>query len=202
MEGSPTTMSKRTAAETSGMRATPTSRPTPFSSRKRTTPSAAASPKALPPVRSRACVGRTAPTGPRRSVSRVPGEEPRTSTPTTAPSWPSKITAVQPVSASLCVAWPTSTPGTSQRLSSMPALRVRTTWRGVRQLPLFSVCGHDARVIPGQGAEGDQFLIRAPGAELDEDGVFDHGIVDDLTLPVTELHGRVAEGRALLELLV
>src|SRR5918993_3283161 len=194
--------SKRTAAETRGMRATPMSRPTSFSSRKRTTPSTAESPKALPPVRSKACVGRMAPTGPRRSVSRVPGDEPRTSTPTTAPSWPSKITAVQPVSASLCVAWPTSTPGTSQRLSSMPALRVRATWGRFRQLPLFGICRHDARVVPCQGAEGDQFLIRAPGAELDEYGVLDHGVVDDLPLPVAELHGRVAEWRALLELLV
>src|SRR5829696_5198686 len=200
-EGSPTTTSKRTAAETRGMRATPMSRPTPFSSRKRTTPSTAASPKALPPVRSRACVGRTAPTGPRRSVSRVPGEEPRTSTPPTAPSWPSKRTAVQPVAASLCVAWPTNTPGTSHRLSSTPPLRVRT-WGRFRQLPLFCVCGYDARVVPGQRAEGDQFLIRAPGTELDEDRILDHGVVDDLTLPVAELHGRVAEGRALLELLV
>src|SRR5919112_2794821 len=183
------------------MRATPMSRPTPCSSRKRTTPSTAASPKALPPVRSRAWVGRTAPTGPRRSVSRVPGEEPRTSTPTTAPSWPSKRMAVQPVAASLCVAWPTNTPGTSQRLSSTPALRVRT-WGRFRQLPLFCICGYDARIVPGQRAEGDQFLIRAPGAELDEDRILDHGVVDDLTLPVAELHGRVAEGRALLELLV
>src|SRR5829696_8414628 len=65
--------------------------------------------------------------------------------------------AVQPVSPSLCVAWPTSTPGTSQRLSSTPALRVRTSWRWFRHLPLFCV---------------------------------------------GELHGRVAERRALLELLV
>src|SRR5215213_503820 len=183
------------------MRATPMSRPTPFSSRKRTTPSTAASPKALPPVRSRAWVGRMAPIGPRRSVSRVPGEEPRTSTPTTAPSWPSKRTAVQPVTPSLSVAWPTSTPGTSQRLSSTPALRVRT-WGGFRDLPLVCVGGYDTGVVPGQGAEGDLFLIRAPRAELDEDGVFDHGVVNDLTFPVTELDGRVAEGRALLELLV
>src|SRR5215210_5992476 len=193
--------SKTTAAETRGMRATPTSRPTSFSSRKWTTPSTAASPKALPPVRSSACVGRRAPTGPRRSVSRVPGEEPRTSTPTTAPSWPSNRTAVQPVTPTLSVAWPTSTPGTSQRFSSMPALRVRTC-RGFWQLPLFRIGGHDARVVPGQGAEGEQFLIRAIGAELDEDGVLDHGVVDDLALPVAELHGGVTEWRTLLELLV
>src|SRR5215204_475763 len=193
--------SKRTAAETRGMRATPMSSPTPFSSRNRTTPSTAASPNALPPVRRRPWVGRTAPTGPRRSVSRVPGEEPRTSTPTTAPSWPSKRTAVQPVPPSLCVAWPTSTPGTSQRLSSTLALRVRTLGR-FRHLPLVCVGGYDAWVVPGQGAEGDEFLIRAPRAELDEDGVFDHGVVNDLTFRIAELDSRIAEGRALLELLV
>src|SRR5215208_3145467 len=193
--------SKRTAAETRGMRATPMSSPTPFSSRNRTTPSTAASPNALPPVRSRPWVGRTAPTGPRRSVSRVPGEEPRTSTPTTAPSWPSKRTAVQPVPPSLCVAWPTSTPGTSQRLSSTLALRVRTLGR-FRHLPLVCVGGYDAWVVPGQGAEGDEFLIRAPRAELDEDGVFDHGVVDYLTFPVAELPGGGSNSSPLLALLV
>src|SRR5919107_4200438 len=177
------------------------SRPTPFSSRKRTTPSTAASPKALPPVRSRACVGRTAPTGPRRSVSRVPGDEPLTSTPTTASSSPSKRTAVQPVTPSLRVAWPTSTPGTSQRLSSTPALGVSTLGR-FRHLPLVCVGRYDARVVPGQGDEGAEFLIRAPRAELDEDGVSDHGVVHYLTFPVAELHGGIAEGGALLELLV
>src|SRR5215204_3902845 len=182
------------------MRATPTSRPTPFSSRKRTTPSAAASPNALPPVRRRACVPRTAPMGPRRSVSRVPGEEPRTSTPTTAPSGFSKRTAVQPVVASSSVAWPTRTPGTSQRLSGMLGSGVLR--RGFRDLPLVRVGRHDAGVVLREGAEGHKLLVRAPRAELDQDGVFDHGVVHDLALPLVELHGRVAEGRALLELLV
>src|ERR687892_447346 len=108
--------------------------------------------------------------------------------PTPSPSWPSKRTAVQPVAPSLCVAWPTSTPGTSQRLSSTPALGVSTLGR-FRHLPLVCVGRYDARVVPGQGAEGDEFLIRAPRAELDEDGVFDHGVVDDFSFPVAELYG-------------
>src|SRR5215218_1777027 len=198
--GSPMTTSKRTAAETRGMRATPTSRPMPFSSRKRTTPSAAASPNALPPVRRRACVPRKAPMGPRRSVSRVPGEEPRTSTPTMAPSGFSKRTAVQPVVPSLSVAWPTRMPGTSQRLSGISGLGVLR--RGFRDLPLVRIGRNDAGIVFREGAERHQLLVRASRAELYQDGVFNHGVIDDLALPVVELHGRVAEGRALLEFLV
>src|SRR5215210_7132321 len=179
------------------MIATPTSRPTPLSSRNRLTPSAAASPKALPPVNSRACLCASTPVGCRPAVPRVSGEEPRASMPTTVAR--SKRTAVHPVAPAASVAWPTSTPGTSQRLSSTPALRVRTYWR-FWQLPLFGIGGYDAGIIPGQGAEGDQFLIGALGAELDEDGVFDHGVVDDLTLPIAELHGGVAVARKILEI--
>src|SRR5215213_1057685 len=180
------------------MIATPTSRPTPLSSRNRLTPSAAASPKALPPVNSRACLCASTPVGCRPAVPRVSGEEPRASIPTTVVR--SKRIAVHPVTPAASVAWPTSTPGTSQRLSGT-TLGVRTC-RWFRQLPLFRIGGYDTGIIPGQGAEGDPFLIGALGAELDEDGVFDHGVVDDLTLPVTELYGGVAEGRALLEFLV
>ena len=50
------------------------------------TPSAAASPKALPPVSSTACTRSTWLRGSSRSVSRVPGPPPRTSTPPTAPA--------------------------------------------------------------------------------------------------------------------
>src|SRR5215213_2986606 len=181
------------------MIATPTSRPTPLSSRNRLTPSAAASPKALPPVNSRACLCASTPVGCRPAVPRVSGEEPRASIPTTVVR--SKRIAVHPVTPVVSVAWPTRTPGTSQRLFSTTTLRFRIC-RRFRQLPLFRIGGYDTGIIPGQGAEGDQFLIGALGTELDEDGVFDHGVVDDLTLPVTELYGGVAEGRALLEFLV
>src|SRR5215210_7765349 len=101
----------------------------------------------------------------------------------------------------MSVAWPTSTPGTSQRLFSTPALGVLILG-GFRQLPLFRIGGYDAWVIPGEGTERDQFLVRASGAELDQNGVPYHRIVDDLAFSVGELHGRVAERRALLELLV
>ena len=59
---------------------------TPRSSRYRITPSAAASPKALPPVSRTAWTSCTRFVGRSRSVSRVPGAEPRTSTPPTAPA--------------------------------------------------------------------------------------------------------------------
>ena len=51
-------------------------------------------------------------TGASRSVSRVPGAEPRTSTPATAPSSP-QSTTVQPVAACTSVEWPTIRPATS-----------------------------------------------------------------------------------------
>src|SRR5262249_37328919 len=50
--------------------------------------------------------------GSSRSVSRVPGAAPRTSTPATAPSGPQRIT-VHPVRATLSWAWPTLIPRTS-----------------------------------------------------------------------------------------
>src|SRR5918997_4381690 len=201
---SPTTRSKSTAAETSGMRATPMSRPTPFSSRKPTTPSAAARPKALPPVRRRPWVPLRVPMGPSRSVSRVPGEEPRTSTPTTAPLGSSKRTAVQPVAPSRSVAWPTRTPGTSHRLSYtglvFPGLG--GAFRG-RDVPVLRVGWFDAGVVAGETPEGYDLLLRALLPDLDDDGVADHRVFDDLAFPLTaELDDGVAERRPLLELLV
>src|SRR3990170_6153454 len=58
-----------------------------------------------------ACTVCTRLTGSSRSVSRVPGAPPRTSTPPTAPLR-HRIT-VQPVRASASCAWPTSIPDTS-----------------------------------------------------------------------------------------
>src|SRR5579871_1959615 len=81
------------------------------SSRYRITPLAASSPKALPPERRMACAFSTAFVGDSRSVSRVPGAEPRTSTPAVAPA-SHKIT-VHPVGRSLSVWCPTLNPGTS-----------------------------------------------------------------------------------------
>ena len=55
-------------------------------SRAAITPSAAASPYALPPVSTTACTRSITARGSSRSVSRVPGPPPRTSTPPTAPA--------------------------------------------------------------------------------------------------------------------
>ena len=81
----------------------------PRSSRNRTTPSAAARPNALPPVRSTACTSSTSIPGRRRSVSRVPGAPPRTSPDPTVPGGHS--TTVHPVSPSGSVAFPTRIAG-------------------------------------------------------------------------------------------
>src|SRR6185295_13749769 len=54
-------------------------------------------------------------TGLRRSVSRVPGAPPRTSTLATAPA--SVRITVQPVGRSVRVKWPTLTPGTAVRVA-------------------------------------------------------------------------------------
>ena len=83
----------------------------PRSSSQRITPLAASRPKALPPARTIACTLSIALTGSSSSVSRVPGEAPRTSTPATAPS--RAITTVQPVGRRGSVKWPTSRPATA-----------------------------------------------------------------------------------------
>ena len=60
-----------------------------------------------------ACTLSIALTGSSSSVSRVPGDAPRTSTPATAPS--RAITTVQPVGRRASVKWPTSRPATAVR---------------------------------------------------------------------------------------
>src|SRR5262245_32153608 len=75
------------------------------------TPAAVSNPKALPPERTIACTLSTVLIGFRRSVSRVPGAEPRTSTPATAPV--SYRTTVQPVGLRDSVKCPTLIPSTS-----------------------------------------------------------------------------------------
>ena len=72
-----------------------TRKPMPCSSSQATTPDAASNPKALPPLNDTAKSWSTRRAGWSRSVSRVPGEPPRTSTPPTAPL--RHITTVQPV---------------------------------------------------------------------------------------------------------
>src|SRR5258706_13048295 len=75
------------------------------------TPEAASKPKAEPPASITAWTFPTRLMGLSKSVSRVPGAPPRTSTPAGAPLR-HKIT-VHPVTASSFCAWPTSIPGTS-----------------------------------------------------------------------------------------
>ena len=109
--GSPTPRSNRIAAGTIGTRAGPASNPIPRESSHRATPSAAASPNALPPVSTTAWTSSTRVPGRSASVSRVPGAPPRTSTDPTVPG--GHRTTVQPVMPARSVAWPTRMPATS-----------------------------------------------------------------------------------------
>src|SRR5436190_17449241 len=119
MRGSPTQRSNRIAAGTIGTTkgvaapsaGAPMVAPMPRSSSQRMTPPAASRPNALPPARTTACTLSIALTGSSNSVSRVPGEAPRTSTPATAPA--RAITTVQPVGRRASVKWPTSRPATA-----------------------------------------------------------------------------------------
>src|ERR687893_937430 len=109
-------------------------------------------------------------------------------------------------------AWPTSTPGTSHKLSRTglvspgffrvlrPAvpLDVRRGGEG----PVLRVGGHHAGVVAGEHAEGNYLLLGALGADLHDHRVPDHRVVDDLALPLAELDDGVPERGALLELLV
>ena len=110
MEALPTGRSNNTAAGTMGTRPTPTSRPYPCSSSHSATPVAADRPQALPPLSTMACTCSTRFPGRSRSVSRVPGAAPRTSTAATAPSGVS--TTLHPVGRRSEVKCPTCTPCT------------------------------------------------------------------------------------------
>ena len=81
----PTGRSKITAAGTIGTVPPFICTPRPCSSSQRITPSAAASPNALPPVRTTASTWRMLLDGSSSSVSRLPGAPPRTSTAPTVP---------------------------------------------------------------------------------------------------------------------
>src|SRR5262249_28506501 len=90
---------------------------------------AASNPKALPPARTMACTDCATFTTFRRSVSRVPGAAPRTSTPATAPL--SITTDVHPVGRSVSVWCPTRMPGTalSVKLSATAVIASGTAAR-------------------------------------------------------------------------
>ena len=98
----------------------PTGQPAPASYAAAATPSAADSPNALPPASTTASTAETRLRGSSRSVSRVPGPPPRTSTPPTVPG--GGTTTVTPVSqpGSSRVVWPTRTPATSVMASWGP----------------------------------------------------------------------------------
>ena len=81
----------------------PTGNPIRFDSSQRIIPPAAASPYALPPVRHTPWTSEMRFSGRNRSVSRVPGPPPRTSTPAVAPAVTS--TAVVPVRQPLRIRW-------------------------------------------------------------------------------------------------
>src|SRR3990170_5025126 len=126
------------------------------------TPPAASSPKALPPVRSTACTSWIRVPGRSRSVSRVPGAPPRTSTPPTAPS--SQRTTVQPGAARRFLQWPTLMPGTSV----MASRRLATGFGGSGRLRRGSrerlAPGAEVGAAAGHLDAGD--LAAADGAEL------------------------------------
>src|SRR6476619_4260834 len=92
-------------------------------------PLAAASPYALPPVRTTASIRSISVVGFNRSVSRVPGPPPRTSTPPTAP--PRANTTVVPVSqpSLSAVWWPISKPSITRSFCRSGGLRKRSGCR-------------------------------------------------------------------------
>src|SRR5581483_5669861 len=94
-------------------------KPCPRSARKRTTPSAAASPKADPPDSTTASTRSTSREGSSSAVSRVAGAPPRTSPEPTVPA--GAHTTVTPVSGP--VQWPTRMPATSVMALTAPAWR-------------------------------------------------------------------------------
>ena len=100
--GSPQARSKTHAPETIGTTPTPTSSPMPWRSSSSATPQDAARPYAEPPESTTAFSVWTVSSGRRRSVSRVAGAPPRTSTPPVAPL--GQMMTVQPVPASALVA--------------------------------------------------------------------------------------------------
>src|SRR3990172_5847558 len=97
------------APATSGTTVTPTGKPTPRSSRYCMTPQTDASPKALPPASTTPWVVGARWRVSRNSMPYTPAARPRTSTAPTAGR--SGRIAVQPVSPTASVAWPTRGPG-------------------------------------------------------------------------------------------
>ena len=110
------------APGTIGIRLSPYAMPAFFSSRYRRTPSPLERPNRLPPERAMPWICSAIFVGFSRSVSRVAGAAPRTSTPAVAP--PSINTTVQPVGRAVRVWWPTLMPGTAVRVAFCAAAGV------------------------------------------------------------------------------
>src|SRR5512139_1706105 len=130
------------------------------------TPSAAARPKALPPVKSTAWHFRTRFARPRTSVSRVPGAPPRAST--AAAMLVSQRMAVQPVALRRSVWWPTRMPGTSVMALRGPGCQPLISGRAARTAAGAEI-GHeeaarDAANVGGDVGEGGGVAFRAAEA--------------------------------------
>ena len=112
------------------------------------TPAAASRPKALPPVSRTPWTCPTSRPGRMASVSRVPGANPRTSTPAVAPALQS--TTVQPVHARGLVAWPTRMPLTAVMVVFlMASALLRRSGPLARFLPAYPIaCSHERRKLP------------------------------------------------------
>ena len=122
--------------------------PCPCSRKKRMTPSAAASPKALPPASSRPCTVSTCDSGRMSSVSRQPGANPGTAMPGVKPC--GQRMAVQPVWFRSSVAWPASRPSMAVRvvlLMGTPVAEVGSCARAT------------IRLLPGEGAWDKSFMF-------------------------------------------
>ena len=115
--GSPHVKSNTHAPETMGTTPTPTSSPMPLRSSSSATPQDAARPYADPPERTTALRVWTVSSGRRRSVSRVAGAPPRTSTPPVAPL--GHTMTVQPVPALALVVCAAKIPGIWVMLSML-----------------------------------------------------------------------------------
>src|SRR6266545_5431085 len=139
----------------------------PLASHQATTPCAAASPKALPPVSSTAETPCMCDWGWRTSVSLVPGPPPRTLTEATLPA--GGITTVQPVIPTGSVQWPTAR-SSRPRLTagSPPCSRARRAAHGATATQAADGTAAPAR--RGEGLAGQDGELRVEHLVLLEEG--------------------------------
>src|SRR5579883_2582137 len=118
------------------------------------TPPAASRPYALPPVRQIAWIRSGELSGESKSVSRVPGAPPRTSTPATAPCSPNRTT-VQPVSAPKSSSCPTVIPGTS---TIVPLIALVADIPQEAEIPPRVCAKRDQRLRPDDPRKGSDVV--------------------------------------------